>query len=95
MFESAGGHHMNQLDLSGSDGNPAESKRGRRVAMMDLHENQTEYLWREPNNTKQAYNLRPLTHRENICEHRTHQELRGHILAQKNRTGNSHTMEWS
>jgi len=50
---------VSQWDLTGSDGSPAESAQGRRVAKMNLHANQSEYLWREPNKTKQS--LQPPT----------------------------------
>jgi len=44
---------LSQWDLTGSDGNPAESAQGRRIAMMDLHANRTDYLWKGPNKAKQ------------------------------------------
>ena len=63
MFESAGGRHVNQSDLSGSDGNPAESKQGRRVAMIVYKTKPRICLQTCQTMPNKANCLRPLTQR--------------------------------
>ena len=48
----AGSHHMSWWDLLGSDGNPVMNVQRPHIAMMYLHANQTDYLWKGPNKAK-------------------------------------------